>query len=772
MFLYQFYDQLEKQETFEKTTIPHYITENLKYPLRDYQKSGLKRYLYHFIHNYKKSKEHLLLNMATGSGKTMMMAGFMLEKYRQGERNFIFLVNRENIITKTRDNLTNSSTRKYLFADKIEIDGKLVTVREVDEFSDSVPTAMNVHFTTIQKLHMDLNNPRENRLSYEQFEEMSIVILADEAHHLNAGLKKSEKDENTSWTFTIEEIQRRALKSSILELTATIDLSNPEIKTKYEDKLLYKYDLKDFRLDGFSKDVLIHQVDSEVENRMLHAVLISQFRKKVASNNGIYLKPVVMFKSKSKVDNESAIEKFNELINSLTISKLEQVRGIATEGILKQAIQYFEKHGISDLDLISELQEDFREERAVLIDSSVKEPEKSKILKWLNTMENFNNEIRAIFSVDMLNEGWDILNLFDIVRLYDTRDGRTDAKGVYKPGATTISEIQLIGRGARYNPFVINDDFSKRDRRKFDDDLINEMRVLEQLHYHSKSNSRYITELKQVLTQSGIFDNHVIEQTMRLKESFKSTRTYTNGKVYVNDPQVMKKTIEDLRSDFSQKEQLSLFGEKDNLQRAPFELEMPTYKIQDTEIFKDEVSGEDISSATERFTLGNKNYGITDHIIRKAINGNKSFTMEKIAKTFLGVESISAFTNELKNIELVVTGRLKDDRTRLHFSQDEKLYIVKALLKDIEERTILSEDIFKGGDFVARDIKDLFSETIIRRYPIGGGEEGKSQITGTDRYQLNLNDDSRNWYAYNDNFGTSEEKSFVKELDTKIPLIF
>ena len=29
------------------------------------------------------------------------------------------------------------------------------------------------------------------------------------------------------------------------------------------------------------------------------------------------------------------------------------------------------------------------------------------------------NGIRAIFAVDMLNEGWDVLNLYDIVRLYD-----------------------------------------------------------------------------------------------------------------------------------------------------------------------------------------------------------------------------------------------------------------------------------------------------------------------------------------------------------------
>ena len=54
----------------------------------------------------------------------------------------------------------------------------------------------------------------------------------------------------------------------------------------------------------------------------------------------------------------------------------------------------------------------------------------------------------------MLNEGWDVLNLFDIVRLYDIRDGKTPKTG-FVAGKTTNTEKQLIGRGARYYPFVI-----------------------------------------------------------------------------------------------------------------------------------------------------------------------------------------------------------------------------------------------------------------------------------------------------------------------------
>jgi type III restriction enzyme len=39
------------------------------------------------------------------------------------------------------------------------------------------------------------------------------------------------------------------LENILLEFTATIDLINENIVEKYIDKIIYKYDLKQFRLD-------------------------------------------------------------------------------------------------------------------------------------------------------------------------------------------------------------------------------------------------------------------------------------------------------------------------------------------------------------------------------------------------------------------------------------------------------------------------------------------------------------------------------------------
>src|SRR5690625_6058371 len=57
----------------------------------------------------------------------------------------------------------------------------------------------------------------------------------------------------------------------------------------------------------------------------------------------------------------------------------------------------------------------------------------------LNSLESPTNLYRVIFAVARLTEGWDVLNLFDIVRLSDD----PKAKGTK---ATTMSEAQLIGR--------------------------------------------------------------------------------------------------------------------------------------------------------------------------------------------------------------------------------------------------------------------------------------------------------------------------------------
>lgn len=642
-FIYETYDTVSKSgfKNF-KEELPDYITQNLRYPLRSYQQEALGRYLYYKNDDNRAIPEQVLYNMATGSGKTLLMAAIILEKFQQGERNFIFFVNNDNILTKTKDNFLESASGKYLFAEKIVMDGQIVTVREVTDFSDSRGDSINIVFTTIQKLHQDLNTPRENCLSYEQFKDISVVMLADEAHHLNAGLNTNEKKDNTSWTSTIETIQETAQKSSIFEFTATIDLTNPTLAQKYKKSLLFKYDLKEFRLDKYSKDVLFHLVDGEVKNRMLQAIIISQYRKKIALKNGINLKPLVMFKSQKIAESQKNLDEFLNLLENIVSADILAQRKLVSEmdeksSILKKAFAYFETASISDADLIAELQEDFRQERLLLVDGKNKNKDS---LTLLNTLEQPTNEVRAIFAVDMLNEGWDVLNLFDIVRLYDTRDGKTTRNG-FVAGKTTNTEKQLIGRGARYYPFVIGDNFDEKYTRKFDENENNELRVIEQLHYHSANNPRYISELKQVLRESGIYDDQNLEEReLKLKESFKKTRTYTDGIVWMNKRLSYEQLVE--------QRQENLFDT--SFIPKSFEVTLPTHGVRDIEAFNEATY---ISDSLEVLTFKFDRV-IGDNIVRTAINRNKKFSFDNLQKAFVALSSVSGFIKMLADIDIRV----------------------------------------------------------------------------------------------------------------------
>ena len=164
-FLYQQLDAASRLGLLN-VDIPDSITQNLNptRPPRDYQTDAYARFIHCYTNNFpgKENPLHLLFNMATGSGKTLIMAGLILYLYEKGCRNFLFFVNSTNIIEKTRDNFLNPRATKYLFSENIHIDGKKVAVTEVENFDGVSENDLNICFTTIQQLHTDMNSEKEN----------------------------------------------------------------------------------------------------------------------------------------------------------------------------------------------------------------------------------------------------------------------------------------------------------------------------------------------------------------------------------------------------------------------------------------------------------------------------------------------------------------------------------------------------------------------------------------------------------------------------------
>ena len=84
--------------------VPNTIKNNLNplFQLRPYQIEAFSRFIFYMNNTQIKQKPtQLLFHMATGSGKTLIMAGAILYLYQQGYRNFIFFVNQNNIIDRS-----------------------------------------------------------------------------------------------------------------------------------------------------------------------------------------------------------------------------------------------------------------------------------------------------------------------------------------------------------------------------------------------------------------------------------------------------------------------------------------------------------------------------------------------------------------------------------------------------------------------------------------------------------------------------------------------
>ncbi|WP_374285919.1 DEAD/DEAH box helicase family protein, partial [Lactococcus sp.] len=519
--------------------VPSYINENLLHTLRDYQNQALRNY--HFTQNHiQPSPQHVLFNMATGSGKTDLMAALILYLYQEHNyQNFLFTVNTNSVLMKTEDNLVNSSSEKYLFNEKIEIEGDTVTIKKVERFPRLPQTnTIYIKLSSVQKVSDDLFTIKEGTMGLSDYERHPVAVLADEAHHYSASTK-SEKDAENTWESAINKIlnarNNEEQKNLLLEFTATVDFEKEVIYNKYRDKVVYRYPLSKFMLDGYSKQVKRIETSASDEDKMLNVVLLSQFRKYRAQIEGVTgnFKPVIMFKS-AKVDISLAATKtFNALIADLNASKVidfikrQQLLDSNDSSALELAYTFYLKNEDRLADIVREIKHDFDPKNVLNAnDKSGNMLEKGQY-EALNTLESPNNFYRVVFAVAKLTEGWDVLNLYDIVRITESAATNKNA---------TMVEAQLIGRGARYYPFDIEG--VKSYSRRFDGDSSNKQLFLETLHYHTMNEPQYLKQLVGSLKQMDLptgkdKQNPPIE--IKVKSAFKRTDAWRNGKIYYNE---------------------------------------------------------------------------------------------------------------------------------------------------------------------------------------------------------------------------------------------
>ena len=713
--------------------MPRYIADNLNksIALRPYQEEALKHFLfYDEDHKERANPAHLLFHMATGSGKTVLMAAIIIYLYQKGYRNFLFFVNSSNIIQKTKGNFLNPASSKYLFADFITLDGKQVNIREVSNFDEAVGDDIYIHFTTIQGLHTRMTTPKENSVTSEDFKNRKIVLISDEAHHINtltkSKLTQEETENKKSWESTVQCIFKTNMDNLLLEFTATIDMGNQNIKEKYNDKLLYDYSLKQFRVDKYSKEISLRQSYVDPVERMFQAIMFSQYRRKVSEKNRLQIKPVIMMKSKTIRESNENTTSFNNLINTLTPRFIENSRSkTKKDPSLKKTYDYlFDELKLSYENFVLEIKEDFSSNKII----NVNDLETYQI--QVNSLEDYDNEIRVVFAVDKLNEGWDVLNLFDIVRLYDTRDSKNN-----KPGKTTMQEAQLIGRGARYCPFIDPDqpDLSK-EKRKYDKKVDNPLRALEELYYHCSHNPEYIREIKSALQKTGIMGEPQRELLL-VKESFKKTDFYEEGRIYSNEK------IEDKNLN---KKNLADYGVR-NFYSYPHIL---TSAIR-----------EDIALTDTHIERGSKNLKKEEFILsefgkpvlRRAADGIDFFFFDNLKKYLPHLKSKNCFFKKIESYIIEAEGDLQNLAT---LSQKQKKDMTHFMLSEIEKKIRDNSQNYSGSrEFKSKKIK----ETVLDKNVY---IDDKNKLASLEKANLF----SGEWYIYEKNPVNKLEQKFIKYI--------
>jgi len=730
-YLHNIFDNPFARKALAQVNIPNYISDNLKFVIRPYQAEVFKRHIYVDIEDFEEKPKkpiHLLYNMATGSGKTLIMAGLMLYLYEKGCRNFLFFVNSNNIINKTKDNFLNPQASKYLFSNKIVVDWREVLIKEVENFEEADNENINIKFTTIQQLHIDLNNTKENSVTYEDFESRQIVLIADEAHHLSSATR-SNGDLFGSWEGTVMKLLKQNFDNLLLEFTATLDYESREITEKYKDKVIYKYDLAQFRIDKYSKEINLIRSLYEEKERIIQALILNLYRQELATDHNINLKPVILFKARRTIkESEENKERFHQLIDDFSASMVEKIQKTSTIPIVQKGFSYFETKGLTASEIAKRIKSNFKEENCISANNDA-EAELNQIR--LNTLEDENNPIRAVFAVQKLNEGWDVLNLFDIVRLYEGRDGRAG-----NPGKTTISEAQLVGRGARYFPFSL-EEAQDPYTRKFDDDTANDLKTLEELYYHTKEDSRYISELKQALVDTGIYEDEDNLETkqLTLKLEFKETDFYKTGQVVYN-----KKVG---RSYDNVKSFADLGVAKRNFS---YTLSSGTGKM--TSAFTKEKENGDTGSSSQKDI---KVSVIPNHIVRYGLAQNPFYYFDSLERYFPNVEALSNFIENkdyLGGLEITFNGT----KTRLtEITNFDYLMAIQGLLQTIESEIKANLTDYEGSDYIKKYIHKVFKDKEIKVYKNSERADGQFDVVS-----------EPDWYVYNANYGTSEEKAFVK----------
>jgi|GEM_PF-1926254 len=513
--------------------------------------------------NNRKKVPYLGFEMATGSGKTLVMAAsIQLLAERFGLRNFLVIVGgpaSSNIYQKTIRNFSLGHPQCVWEADT-GFAFNLVTGENYREGQNNLDfgridslgeQAVNIFVFNIQKFTETSGQTGEktrrtqkpwetapwkdkdgNTISlHEYLASNRLVIVTDEAHHTQG---KASQDIIKSFD-----------PEAVLEFTATAD----EIGggNRRAQDIVYKYDIRRFLDEGYGKLIRALPLDSskehnadrdeldDYEKRKLIATLLVHLVKREALGRDPHsriTKAVCLVKVKDSIEAANRVMRyFREEIgfDAANLSWVLQKLVLQKLPILERFEELWEGHYKQDAELLAaELAAIGREAIGVYGD-----PDKETRAAF---DEISSNHVELVVSIKMLDEGIDIANIYTIAVV---KDNETDL-------VTSIK--QIIGRGVRLN----------KETRLYDDARDPWLSQAELLHVVCDRGAAFESIIAAIQSAFGLTERHIVAERPLA----------ANGVNRVKRPLLEKRYWPQLRADLVVREGvrlLDLLGDVDDI---------------------------------------------------------------------------------------------------------------------------------------------------------------------------------------------------------------
>lgn len=394
--------------------------------------------------------------MATGSGKTLLMGAIIADLWQRGYKDFLILTPNTILFDKTIENFTPRAV-KSIFGDGWNLTYNLVTGNSYRDKTCNYEEDRDISFyifnmqkfydkgtSNNQKDGIDtmkgvpyVRRPLEDSLwrdksgnhtiSFVEFlRERRPVIISDEAHHY-----QQKKTKEAILDF---------LPSIVLEFTAT-SIEKGESESFGQDNL-YKYPMQRYISEGYGKRIfavgcgtsdekITDEVTESDKQKLVWGMLIHLLkRESLRAVNAPVKKAMLLTKTRTikHADNiDNYLKNWPETISTEIDDVLEQINREGTD-IAKIIRQYIPK---SKNELIKKLGEIAKS--VFTIHSENKSDEEI----WTDYQSLDDNDAEIVNQVRIFTEGVDYDNFYTIVVLGDTVEN------------VGLSAAQLIGRGLR-----------------------------------------------------------------------------------------------------------------------------------------------------------------------------------------------------------------------------------------------------------------------------------------------------------------------------------